>query len=113
MRIEDYCVFFYSTTNQPPGRRRVRIDGRLKGTGDTVYIPRLGINGTIVNIHPLRDPLTHLSVIAHSFGHYTEGYPIEDLREGSGISDFHRAWLNGLEIYFWDPIILPDPPIDE
>lgn len=104
----EWKTAFQSTTHPPESKRRVRIDGRLKRVGDTVFIPSLEVNGTIVHINPVQSRITHISVIAHDFVGREKIILIEQLREGYGISDLHRAWLNELGIYFYDRFLLPN-----
>ena len=91
--------YFTSTTSPPETTRRIRIEGRLKSVGDTVYIKSAERNGTITDINT-----GGIWVITH---HITlepriEAFFPSELGHGEGISTLHRAWLNGLEIYFFD-----------
>ena len=94
--------YFNSTTTPPSSVRRIRIDGRLKSIGDTVLIYSLARNGTIVDIRG-----DNILVIVHHIGlnPTITIYSSEELRHGEGISTLHCAWLNGLEIYFFDPVL--------
>ena len=64
---------------------RRRIGSKLHIVGDTVFIPSLGYNGTILKFNPHT-----VNVIPHDYGYYWP-YKISDLREGSGIS-CHIRW---------------------
>ena len=93
---------FGSTTSPPRNNRRIRIDGRLRSVGDTVHINSLARNGTITDIND-----GGVWVLAHYIilEPRIEIFLPPELSHGEGISTLHRAWLNGLEIYFFDPIL--------
>ena len=93
----------YSTTPPIAPDRRTRIDGRLKRIGDTVVIVRSDNKGTIVHIKN-----DSIWVLPHNIilEPKVEILAATELLHGEGISSLNRAWLNGLGIYFFDPIEL-------
>ena len=94
-----------STTSPPNNHRRIRIDGRLNSVGDTVFIVSIERNGTIIDIRPNSVwVLPHYILLNPIVGNYSPA----DLRHGEGIGSLHRAWLNGLEVYHFDPILCAD-----
>ena len=88
-----------SAVPPPLDSRRKRIDGRLLGIGDTVYIIELGYNGTIINFTRSR-----VQVQPHDYG-YPDLYPPKKLRQGRGISALQRVRLEELGIYYFDHLI--------
>ena len=91
----------YSTTPPLVPDTRTRIDGRLKRLGDTVSIAPSARRGTIVHIKN-----DSIWVLPHDIilEPTVQILSATDLRHGEGISSLHRAWLNGLGIYFFDPV---------
>jgi len=66
----------------------LRIDGRLRSVGDTVFIPVLGYNGTILNLHKRQlDGVEVISILTlpHDYGEPITYSPF-DLRAGVGLN---------------------------
>ena len=80
---------------------RVRIDHALCTRGDTVFIPRLGYNGTII-----RFTRSHVIVLPHDFGPCIWILP-RHLRAGSGVTQWQRGYLSSLSVPVNDPVVLP------
>ena len=75
---------------------RRQIDGRLHSVGDTVYIPDLGYNGTIVSFTAL-----FAKVIPHDYGHPIRRL-FRNLRAASGISNLQRYHLQDIGVILND-----------
>ena len=91
----------YSTTPPLASDGRTRIDGRLKSIGDTVVITSNDRKGTIIHIkNDTVWVLPHIILLEPE----VQVLSATDLYHGEGISSLHRAWLNGLGVYFFDPI---------
>ena len=86
-----------SRLTPPTDRRCIRIDGRLNYIGDTVYIPHLGCNGTILDFVGRH----HLTVISHNYSFTIRTLP-SSLKHGVGINCSQRTHLNNLDIYYFD-----------
>ena len=67
---------------------RARIDGRLHSVGDTVHIPYLGYNGTILRFCGRE----FVAVVPHDKGQPVL-YLCTQLKRGSGINTANRIWL--------------------
>ena len=103
--VIDLQDIFSSTTLPPSNNRRIRIDGRLRSVGDTVFIRSLERNGTITDINDGGVwVLPHYIILEPRI----EIFLPTELSNGEGISSLHRAWLNGLEIYFFDSLLCYD-----
>ena len=72
---------------------RARIGGRLHSIGDTVFIPYLGYNGTILRF----SGRNYVAVIPHDKGQPVL-YLCSQLEKGSGINTSIRIWLKGNRI---------------
>ena len=94
-----------STTPPPVTNKRIRIGGRLKSVGDTVLILSRARNGTTVDI--CSETVWVLPQFI-SLEPTVETFSTIELDHGAGIGSLHRAWLNGLEIYYFDPILCTD-----
>ena len=89
----------YTTSTQPiPTIVRRRIGNRLLCTGDTVYIPKYKYNGTIIEFHLSRQIA---QIMPHDFGN-PEMIDLSELRDGQGIPECIRRYLNEREIYYFD-----------
>ena len=98
-------------TNGYSVSRRIRIDGRLRGVGDTVYIPFRGRNGTIIHIG-----IDVVLVIVHEWKISPTVEKFEwpfDLKQGEGISPCIRSYLNVLRINFYDEVVIENSKVDE
>ena len=98
--IEDINSAVDSINPPPHDKRRRRIDGRLLGIGDTVYIISLKYNGTILDFRGKR-----ILVIPHDYG-YPDLFPPSNLKFGRGINCHQRLRLDNLGHYYFDPVIL-------
>ena len=85
----------------PTDHRRIRVGGRLKGIGNTVFVPHLGYNGMIVEIVGRR----HLSVLPHDYGYTIKILPW-CLMNGVGINAFQRLELDKHRMYYYNPVLL-------
>ena len=83
-----------NTNTSPPVLRR-QIEGRLHSIGDTVYIPCLGYNGTLLQFKPYSD--NYCVVIPHDKGR-VQTYPACELKTDSGINTANRIWLRNNSI---------------
>ena len=89
---ENQPYFSFLSSIIPPSTHHRRIDGRLHTVGDTVLIPNLGYNGTILGF-------THhfVVVLPHDYGP-----PIRrlsrNLRSGRGISLVQWSHLHSIGI---------------
>ena len=81
-----------------PSRRR--IDGRLHSIGNTVFIPNLGYNGTIVWFNN-----NSILVLPHDYGN-TQSYTATELKVGSGITPIIAGWLRENNIPHFDTVLL-------
>ena len=90
-----------SHSNPPTNNRRVRIDGRLHTIGDTVFIPHLGYNGTILDFVGRRQ----LIIKPHDYGYTIHILP-NKLKVGVGINCHQRMHLDNLDIYYYDPLLI-------
>ena len=82
---------------------RLRIDGRLHSVGDTVFIPILGYNGTILNLHKRQlDGVEVCSILTlpHDYGEPVI-YSPSDLQSGVGVSN-HMIWHFESQNVFYD-----------
>ena len=98
--IDDIESALKSHTPPPSDNRRRRIDGRLLGIGDTVYIVTLRYNGTIIDFRGKR-----ILVIPHDYG-YPDLFSTSNLRFGSGINCHQRLRLDDLGFYYFDTVLL-------
>ena len=73
-------IFFIIVVIIPPSTEYRRIDGRLHTVGDTVLIPDLGYNGTILSFSRL-----YVRVLPHDYGPPVRRLT-RNLRRGSGIT---------------------------
>ena len=89
-----------SAVPPPTDHRRKRIAGRLLTIGDTVFIPQLGYNGTIIDFHRSR-----VMVLPHDYG-YPDLFNPKHLRPGKGISALQRVRLEELGYYYFDHLLL-------
>ena len=90
-----------SHSTPPTNNCRVRIEGRLHGIGDTVFIPHLGYNGTILDFVGRR----HLIIIPHDYGYTIRILPSK-LKQGFGINCHQLIHLDELEIYYFNHLLL-------
>ena len=88
------------STEIPFDSRRTRISGRLVGVCDTVFIPELGYNGTIIDIKG-----RYIVVLPHDYGTSFRRLPSK-LRVGIGISSHQRRWLDRINVAFVDNCVL-------
>ena len=100
LHIKDINSALDSTPPPPSNSRRRRINGRLLGIGDTVYIVSLQYNGTILDFRGRR-----ILVIPHDYG-YPDLFTASNLRIGSGINVHQRLCLDDLGYYYFDPVVL-------
>ena len=89
-----------SSVPPPADHRRRRVEGRLLGIGDTVFIIPLGYNGTIIDFRQKK-----LLVLPHDYG-YPDLYLPRNLRIGRGISALQRVRLEELGYYYFDHLLL-------
>lgn len=89
-----------SSTTAPDDSRRKRIDGRLLGIGDTVFIIQFGYNGTIIDFRGKQ-----VLVLPHNYS-YLIFLPVSKLRVGRGINCHQRLHLDQLAVYYFDQCIL-------
>ena len=89
-----------SATPIPINNRRIRISGRLLGICDTVYIPELEYNGTIIDIVG-----RFVVVLPHDYGHSIRRLP-RNLETGNGISSHQRHWLDRINVAYHDNTLL-------
>ena len=89
-------------SNVPPPLdfRRRRINGRLHSIGDTVFIPSLQYNGTIIDFRGRR-----ILVLPHDYG-YPDLFCLSSLLPGSGINCHQRVRLEELGYYYFDHLLL-------
>ena len=85
-KLPDYDIIYPPHCNTTVNR--LRIDGRLHSVGDTVFIPALGYNGTIINLD--KNKLEGIDVcliltLPHDYGTPVTYTPLE-LRTGAGVS---------------------------
>ena len=85
---------------------RLRIDGRLHSIGDTVFIPVLGYNGTILNL--LKRQLDGIEVISiltlpHDYGEPITCSPF-NLRAGVGVSTHIMLHFYEHNVFFNDTV---------
>ena len=98
--IENIDYALDSVNTPTADSRRRRINGRLYGIGDTVYIVPLRYNGTILDFRGQR-----ILVIPHDYG-YPDLFSPTNLRFGSGINCHQRLRLDQLGYYYHDPVLL-------
>ena len=89
-----------SAVPPPTDYRRRRIAGRLLSIGDSVFIPQLGYNGTIIDFYSRR-----VLVQPHDYG-YPDSYLPRHLRPAEGINALQRVRLEELGIYYFDHCLL-------
>ena len=91
---------------------RLRIDGRLHSAGDTVFIPALGYNGTILNIFKRElDGVEQCLVrtLPHDYGTSVNYSPL-DLRAGVGVSTHIVLDFMSRNIMYNDNVCLRNCP---
>ena len=89
-----------SSTPIPVDSRRIRVSGRLLCICDTVFIPELGYNGTILDIVG-----RFVVVLPHDYGPSIRRLP-RKLEYGRGISSHIRRWFDRINVAFNDDTIL-------
>ena len=77
-----------------------RIQGKLHRKGDSIYIPDLKCNGTILKFHRKL-----VSIQPHDYGKSVKRLP-KNLRLGCGINHCVCLTLHSLNIYFRDEVVL-------
>ena len=91
---------------------RLRIDGRLHSVGDTVFIPVLGYNGTILNLHKRQldgVEVCSITTLPHDYGQPIIYSPF-DLRAGVGVSTHIRMHFDSHNVFYNDSVRLIDFP---
>ena len=89
-----------SATPIPNILRRIRISGRLLAVCDTVLIPELGYNGTILDIDS-----RFVTVLPHDYGPSIRRLP-HKLKGAKGISSHQRRWLDRVNVAYNDDTLL-------
>jgi len=77
-----------------------RIQGKLHRKGDSIYIPDLKCNGTILDFDRKL-----VSIQPHDYGKSVKRLP-KNLRLGCGINHCVRLTLHSLNIYIRDEVVL-------
>ena len=91
---------------------RLRIDGRLHSAGETVYIPALGYNGTILNLSKqVVDGVVEYLVLTlpHDYGTPVNYSPL-DLRAGVGVSTHILLHFHSHNIIYYDNVCIRNYP---
>ena len=88
------------STSIPFDNRRIRISGRLLSICDTVFIPELGYNGTILDIKG-----RYIVILPHDYGVSIRRLA-RNLRSGEGISSHQRRWFDRINVAYHDNILL-------
>ena len=81
---------------------RLRIDGRLHSVGDTVFIPRLGYKGTILNLQKrvLDGHKEYLvNTIPHDYGEPVIYSPLE-LKSTIGVSNHMISHFQNINVFY-------------
>ena len=94
--VSTYTTNLRSTTPIPTDNRQIRISGRLLRICDTVYIPELRYNGTIINIVG-----RFVIFLPHDYGPSISRLP-RNLKTGNGISTHQRRWLDRISVAYHD-----------
>ena len=88
------------STAIPIGIRRIRISGRLLGICDTVYIPDLGYNGTILDIKG-----RYIVVLPHDYG-ISIRQLARNLKSGNGISTHICRFFDRINVAYTEETLL-------
>ena len=91
---------FDSSIPPPDNPRRWKIDGQLKDIGNTVFIPSLKYNVTIMDLYG-----KSIVVLPHDY-RYPDKYLPSQLRHCGRITCHQRIRFEELRIYYFDHLLL-------